>query len=140
MIRLLFFLPVFLCCMNKKAAAAAPDFSKKRIIAISVNETGIAFIGKDTLTMDMLTVELQKRLWKSFMGTGKMYEVIHLQFTGQAPEPVKGAAIDAIKKAQKNALTEVCLQKHKKLYDTLSGGQQRKIKKQFPALFQSDYM
>jgi biopolymer transport protein ExbD len=126
--------------MNVKAVASTPDLSKKRIIAISVNETGLAFISKDTLTFDQLTTELQKRLWKSYMGTGKMYEVIRLQFTGTVPAVVQEGAINAIKKAQQNALIEICLEKHKKLYESLSRGQQRKIRKQFPALFQSDYM
>jgi len=126
--------------MNVKAVASTPDLSKKRIIAISVNETGLAFISKDTLTFDQLTTELQKRLWKSYMGTGKMYEVIRLQFTGRVPAVVQEGAANAIKKAQQNALIEICLEKHKKLYESLSEGQQRKIRKQFPALFQSGYM
>ena len=108
-------------------------------ITIIVNEKGNALIGRDTLAIDQVAAELQKRLWKSYMGTGKMYGAIHLQFSGEVLMGVRGAAMDAIKLAQKNVLTEVCLQLHKKLFENLSSRQQEKIQKQFPVLFQSNY-
>jgi hypothetical protein len=121
-----------------------PGFQVEKIfpeksITIIVNEKGNALIGRDTLPMDQLAAELQKRLWKSYLGTGKMYKAIHLQFTGEVLMGVRSSAMDAIKQAQKNALIEICLQLHKKLFEDLSSRQQKKIQKQFPVLFQSTY-
>jgi hypothetical protein len=52
---------------------------------------------------------------------------------------VKNSAMDAIQKAQKKVLTEVCLEKHKKLFESLSIRQQEKIRRQFPVLFQESF-
>jgi len=51
----------------------------------------------------------------------------------------RSAAMDAIKSAQQKALTEVCLEKHKKRFDDLNENQRNKIKKQFPVLFQQTF-
>jgi hypothetical protein len=36
-------------------------------------------------------------------------------------------------------LKELCLEKHKKLFEDINGRQQEKIRKQFPVLFQTHF-
>ena len=137
--RIFFILLIVLAGINTKAASSSIIHSSEKIIAITVNEKGQAFIGRDTLSLEELSPEVQKRLWKSYMGTGKMYDAIHLQFTGEVASGIKKSALDAIQLAQKNALTEICLEKYKKVFDKLSSRQQKRIEKQFPVLFISNY-
>jgi len=82
---------------------------------------------------------LQKRLWKSYLGTGEMYDAVHLEIAKAARTDIISNVKKAIKEAQGKALIDVCLQKHKKLFNDLSSRQQEKIVKQFPVLFQQDY-
>jgi len=132
---------IFILCfvIDAKAGANTSSSFSKKIITITVNEKGQSLIGRDTLTTEELTIELQKRLWKSFTGRGTTYDVIRLQFSGEVSSEIKNAVIKAIQLSQKNALTEISLDKHKKLFESLSHSQQRKIKKHFPVLFQTDY-
>jgi biopolymer transport protein ExbD len=136
---LVFNLVILFAGMQAKAGSYPAKHVPGKIISISIDENGRALMGRDTLALEQLTTELQKRLWKSYTGTGKMYDAIHLQFTEQVLMGVRGSAMDAIKQAQKNALIEICLEKHKKLFDALSPGQQKRIEKQFPVLFQLNY-
>ena len=128
----LFMIPAKVSTYTKK------KFPKKTII-VTVDKKGYVFIGKDTLTTIELSNELQKRLWKSYMGTDKMYDAIHLEFNGEVPMNIKESVKNAIREGQKKALTDICLQKHKKRFEDLSSGQQKKIMKQFPVLFQQEY-
>lgn len=125
--------------LSSKAAGNIQSINPHKIITISVNEKGWVMIGRDTLTIDQLPDELQKRLWKSYLGTGKMYDAIHLEFTGQPPVVIQKSARDAIKEAQRKALIDVSLQKHEKRFEDLSSRQQQKIKKHFSVLFQTSY-
>jgi biopolymer transport protein ExbD len=136
-----FFLAAFtiLVILPAKAVSFTKSFSPKKIITVTVDEKGYVFIGKDTLTPDELPDELQKRLWKSYMGTDKMYDAIRLEFSGEVTASIKGSIKNAIHEGQKKALTDLCLQKHKKLFEDLGNRQQRKIRKQFPVLFQQEY-
>jgi hypothetical protein len=65
-----------------------------------------------------------------------MYDEIQVVLNGEVLMGVKGAALDAIQLAQKNALRDICLQKFKKLYENIDPAQQRKLQRQFPVLFQ----
>ena len=114
-------------------AAAAP---KIKIIGIIVNANGEVYIGRDTIGVSDLAAEIQNRLWKSYLGTDKMYDSIKIEFRGEVLMGTRGAALDAVKLAQKNALTDICLQKYKRLFENCSSLQQKKIRKQFPVLFQ----
>lgn len=139
MIRIVLAALILLSSLKVNASSYTRSFSPGKIISITVSEAGQAFIGRDTLSLDHLTAELQNRLWKSYMGTGKMYDSIHLLFIGEVLMEVRGFAIDAIREAQKKALTIICLEKHKKLFEDITSRQQDKIRKQFPVLFQQDY-
>jgi len=109
---------------------------KDKVIAISVNQYSQAIIGRDTLTIADLAKELETRLWKSFLSTGKTYDAIQLDFAEGVSQPVRMATIAAIKTAQNNVLKNISLERDDKLFDDLSADKQRRIKKQFPVLFQ----
>lgn len=115
-------------------------FDKEKNLYIHVDEIGIISIGRDTVSSDGLARYLQERLFKSYMGTGKMYDKIKLKKTdGQVPEMVMEVVLNEIKTGQQRALTELCLQKHKDFFENISPRQQDKIKKQFPILFQQSF-
>ncbi|HKB44271.1 MAG TPA: hypothetical protein VKC90_07770 [Chitinophagaceae bacterium] len=122
-----------------KASNHITNFFPDKVITVTVDDKGYVFIGKDTLTSIELSDELQRRLWKTYMGTDKMYDAIHLDFKGEVSMNTKESIKKAILEGQKKALTDICLQKHKKLFDDLNSHQQRKIRKQFPVLFQREY-
>jgi hypothetical protein len=139
MVRFFFASLIILTTVPAKAGNHIMNFFPKKVITVTVDEKGYVFIGKDTLTSMELPDELQRRLWKSYMGTDKMYDAIHLDFKGEVSMNTKESVKKAILEGQKKALTDICLQKHKKLFDALNSRQQRKIRKQFPVLFQQNY-
>jgi biopolymer transport protein ExbD len=139
MARLIILIAVFFAAIPAKAMRITEVFSPLKIITISIDEKGRIFIGRDTLTADQLSDELQKRLWGSYLGTDRMYDAIHLEFSSVVSESILTGVKKAIHEAQKKSLTDLCLQKHKKLFEDLNNHQQRKIRKQFPVLFQQEY-
>ena len=122
---------------NKSFSTTNPPAEK--IITVKVNSSGIVLIGRDTVSSDDIALYIRERLFKSYTGTGKMYDAIKLVKDG-SPEPVIiEVVIKEIKSGQKKALTELCLEKYKKLFENINGRQQEKLKKNFPVLFQSGY-
>jgi hypothetical protein len=110
--------------------------SQPKIINLTVNPDGSVIMGRDTLSAETLAAALKERLWKSYLGNGKMYDSIQVTFNGEVLMGVRGATLDAIKLAQTNALKEVCLQKYEQVFDNLPANKQEKLRKQFPVLFQ----
>jgi len=45
-----------------------------------------------------------------------------------------------IQEGQRRALTELCLLKYKNRFENIEQRKQEKLKKQFPVLFQTDYL
>lgn len=116
------------------------SFIEEKNLYINVDEIGIISIGRDTVSSDELARYIQERLFKAFMGTGKMYSKIKLTKTdGHVPEMVMEVVLTEIKTGQQRALKELCLQKHKNFFENISQRQQEKLKKQFPVLFQTNY-
>ncbi|MES1214219.1 MAG: hypothetical protein ABUT20_01780 [Bacteroidota bacterium] len=130
---------LFLNSYSSNATEFIHSNNPEKIISISVNEKGFAIIGRDTMFIEQLTDEIQKRLWKSYLGTGEMFDAIRLEFSGNPKEETKKNARKAIQEGQKKALIDISLQKHKRLFEDLNSRKQRKIKNQFPVLFQQDY-
>lgn len=115
----------------------APD----KILTIRVSETGTISIGRDTVSSDKLAQYVQERLFKSFLGTGKMQSAINVEKEDPAvPDMVVDVVVKEIKDGQQKALTQLCLEKYKKLFEHLDKKQQSKLKKQFPVLFQANYL
>jgi hypothetical protein len=123
--------------LSKKDGAATP-FAEK-IITIKVNTSGIISVGRDTITSDDLAMYIRERLFKSYTGTGKMYDGIKLVKDGEPQIIVFDIVVKEIAKGQQKALNELCLEKYKRLFENISGRQQEKLKKNFPVLFQTDY-
>ncbi len=133
MVRSFIFFSFFILFNTLESSAA-----EKNII-VKVNQSGIISIGRDTISSDDLAMYIRERLFKSYTGTGKMYDAIKLKKDGE-PETV---VLDIVKKeianGQKRALNELCLEKYKKLFENISSRQKAKLKKNFPVLFQTDY-
>lgn len=129
----------FLCFALFLIAINNQSFAADKIINVKVNASGIITIGRDTVSSDDVAMYIRERLFKSYTGTGKMYDAIKLTLEG-SPEQV---VVDVVKKeiasGQKKALTELCLEKHKKVFDDISSRQQAKLKKNFKVLFQTSY-
>ena len=85
---------------------------------------------------ELLSKELQNRLWRSFMGNGKMPDRIDLQFEESAPTVVKTSIFKSIKEAQEKTLNILCLHKYKKASTDIKQKQRSRLQKQFPVLFQ----
>jgi hypothetical protein len=108
----------------------------EKAIRITIDERGYASIGRDTLTIIELTEEIHIRLWKSYLGTGKMPGVVLVSYKGNAASIHQTATEKALKEAQQKTLQEFCVHKYKKKFENVSSSQLKKMKKQFPILFQ----
>ena len=112
----------------------------EKILVLRVNESGFVSDGLTTIGSDELANYVRERLFKTYMSTGKMYDRIQLEKTGEPPELALGVLIKEIKLGQKEALNELCLHKYKRLFEDLGSKQKEKIMKVFPVLFQSTYL
>jgi hypothetical protein len=138
MIRLLLIFLMF----SKTASAGSlhyPTPDKPKYITINVTYYGLVYMAPDTLSVSQLPTILQQRLWKSWLGTGKMYDGINLKFDEDTKDEIRLSVLNAIKAGQERALAEVCVQKYKKSFGELSESQRQKIKKNFPVLFQQAF-
>ena len=122
---------------NKKANAS-PLLANK-IITVKVNTSGIIYVGRDTISSDDLALYIRERLFKSYTGTGKMYDAIKLVKDGEPENVVFEIVRKEIINGQKKALNELCLEKHKRLFEDINSRQKDKLKKNFPVLFQTTY-
>lgn len=107
-----------------------------KIIRVEVGSNAVSQIGRDTVFLEDLARDIQIRLWKSYLGTGRSYDRIDLSYEEGTAPGIRFAAREAVMLGQQKALDQICLDKHKKLFAALSKGQQQKIRKQFPVLFQ----
>jgi hypothetical protein len=115
-----------------------PAEKEEKVILIRVDEIGTITDGMDTITTDELSEYIRKRLFKSYIGTGKMYESIRIEKIHDGPLlPVMEIILKEIHLGQKKALTDLCLHLHKQGFDSLKESQQEKIRKKFPVLFQA---
>jgi hypothetical protein len=137
MIRFISALAFLFTALTLNARNPIEPVKPQRVIDIKVIPSGTIFMGVDTLRAEGLSKVLQDRLWKSYVGMGKMYDAINLTFEGNVPQSFRSATISAIKTAQQKALTELCVEKYEKEYVNLEQKQKDKIRKQFPVLFQT---
>ncbi len=115
------------------------EVPQQKILNITIEKPGLAILSPDTLPLEELAKELRTRLWKSYLGTGKMQDGIRLHFAEDLPAEMKNTAIEEVNKAQTMALNDVCLQMHKKQFAALTPDKQAKLRKKFPILFQADF-
>ena len=109
----------------------------QKTVAIHVNEKGEVMIDQARYFTDDLAREVQQRLWRSYMTSGKMVQSIQLSFDAAVSEELKKEVLYNIKMAQEKTLTVLSLHKHKKRFENISSNKQEKIRKQFPVLFQT---
>ena len=112
----------------------------EKILLITVNETGNIKVNGDPVGSDFLASYIQERLFKSYLGTGKMHDGIKLiKLSDNVPDIVAEVVINEIKEGQRKALVQVSLLRYNKLFDSLDTKKQEKMQKLFPVLFQTDY-
>ncbi len=112
----------------------------EKILLVQIDDIGIISVNRDTVSSDILARYIQERLFKSYLGTGKMHSRIKLEKMNEnVPDMVTEVIVNEIKQGQKKALTEVSLQKYRRTYDSLEKRQQEKLKKLFPVLFQENF-
>ena len=110
--------------------------TQQKILTVAVDKNGQIFMGRDTLSLDRLPYEIQQRLFKSYLGTGNMYDLIQFQRMGDVLPTIIHATTEAIKEGQQKALREYCVSKYSAPFDKLNNKQQSKIQRQYPVLFQ----
>ncbi|MCY7310407.1 MAG: hypothetical protein LH619_06485 [Chitinophagaceae bacterium] len=127
-----------------KASIARQPVEKilaEKILLVTIDEIGIIKVGRDTVGSAELIRYTRERLFKSYLGTGQMHNRIKLQKLNPIVPGIVSAAVEKeIKDAQKNASTEICVQKYNRKFDDLEKRRQDKIKKKFSVLFQTDYL
>ncbi|MDZ4793368.1 MAG: hypothetical protein SGI83_03735 [Bacteroidota bacterium] len=121
-------------------SSATNKLPAEKILQVIVDEIGTVSIGRDTVGADNLARYIQERLFKSYMGTGKMHSKIKfLKASTNVPDMVAEVVIKEIQDGQRRALKELCLQKYRNLFESINKKKQAKLKKQFPVLFQTEY-
>jgi hypothetical protein len=136
MLRFLSLLLIPLLFSFSSFASGTNNSLPEKSIRIVIDERGYAYIGRDTLTIIEITEEMHIRLWKSYLGTGKMPGVFLVNYRGNAASIHQTATEKALKEAQQKTLQEFCVHKYKKKFENVSSSQLKKMKKQFPILFQ----
>lgn len=136
--RALLLLLAILPSLNVSASNKMPA---EKILQVTVNEVGTVTVGRDTVNADNLAKYIQERLFKSYMGTGQMHSKIKfVKANDNVPDMVTEVILKEIQNGQQRALTELCLQKYKNFFDKIEKRKQDKLKKQFPVLFQSNFL
>ena len=132
-------IPVFLCGLLFGASGMKQNIADK-VIVLNIYENGTITDGLDTIASEDLALYIRERLFKNYTGTGRMYDKIKIKTPNdKVPAAVMETVLKEIKAGQKAALAELCLHNYKKYFDDLGTNQQKKIKKQFPVLFQDSY-
>lgn len=107
-------------------------------LEVKVHESGTITVGRDTIGSDELARYIQVRLFKSYMGTGQMPVGIFVtKLSNNVPAVVMEVVIKEVQEGQRRALTEVCLDKYKRLYESIDKKKKSRLQKQFPVLFQA---
>lgn len=132
---------LLLAIMPSLNVSASNKLPAEKILQVTVNEMGTVTVGRDTVNADDLAKYIQERLFKSYMGTGQMHSKIKfVKANDNVPDMVTEVILKEIQNGQQRALTELCLQKYKNFFDKIEKRKQDKLKKQFPVLFQSNFL
>lgn len=132
---------LLLAIMPSLNVSASNKLPAEKILQVTVNEVGTVTVGRDTVNADNLAKYIQERLFKSYMGTGQMHSKIKfVKANDNVPDMVTEVILKEIQNGQQRALTELCLQKYKNFFDKIEKRKQDKLKKQFPVLFQNNFL
>lgn len=133
--RLLLLSVAIFSCISLKAEK---EISEK-VLIVSIDEFSIIKVGRDTVSLEFLSRYIQERLFKSYMGTGHMYEKIRFERMEQVAEVVVESIAKEIGDGQQKALIQLCVHRFRKKFEDLDSRKQEKLKKQFPVLFQENF-
>jgi len=132
-------LVVWIFLLTPFISQSADPFQQKTLI-INVDVKGQVSIDRIKIETEDLPRELQQRLWRSFVGNGKMPQAIKLQFESELPPESTKTIFEAVKQGQQRTLNILSLHKYKNKFENINSRKQDKIKKQFPVLFQDDLL
>lgn len=136
----IFLLILAVFCAGLIHAGKPAGVAEEKVLLVKIDEIGLIRIGRDTLSADQLARYIQERLFKSYLGTGQMYDRIKFEKQDpQVPEAVVEVILKEIRTGQQKALQELCLQKFSKTWEMLDDKKQSRVRKQFPVLFQQDF-
>jgi hypothetical protein len=131
---------VVLALLALSVFSFSPLLSTERIIIISVNtREEVSIDGIKIDNVDNLSQQIQQRLWRSYMGNGKMPDIIHIRFDTDVPINLRSAVFGAVRDGQERTLNVLSLEKFKKKFADASDKQKDKLKKRFPILFQQTF-
>jgi hypothetical protein len=119
--------------------AQAGNTGSEKILTVSIDEFGIIKVGRDTVSSEFLSRYIQERLFKSYIGTGHMYDKIRVEKMEQVADVVVETITKEIKDGQQKALTQLCVHRFRKKFEDLDTRKKDKLKKQFPVLFQENF-
>lgn len=133
------FLLILSCSLGISLQANDP-LPPVKVLLVKVDEIGLVTVGRDTVGSDHLARYIQERLFKSYLGTGQMYDLIRFEKADTyVPEELSQVVIREIRTGQEKALQVLCLQKFRKTYEMLDQKKKQKLQKQFPVLFQDQF-
>lgn len=124
------------------AAAASPArkvLPIEKTVTIKVLANQETFIDGVKIGFWELGIELNKRLWRSFVGNSKMPASILVVYEGEVTDEWKTATLKGVREGQQRTLVMLSLFKYKKKFEDISSPKKEKIKRQFPVLFQENY-
>lgn len=131
---------VFLLLFSLALQTASAKTNGDKVLFVILENTGIIKVGRDTVEADKLAKYVQERLFKSYLGTGKMHDrILFAKEKGMDDEAKVQQVLKEIREGQQRTLRQICTEKYKKLFEHLDDNQQKKIRKQFPVLFQTDF-
>ena len=131
------FLFLFITIAHLQTVSATPPTGKPGL-EVKVHESGTITVGRDTINSDDLARYIQTRLFKSYLGTGQMPVGIFVTKVNEnVPAVVMEVVVKEVQEGQKKALTELCLEKYKRLYESIDKKKKSRLQKQFPVLFQA---
>jgi hypothetical protein len=107
-----------------------------KIITATVSSNGKTSIGGVNFSTDSLAAQLNKKMWSSYLSTGKMYDSINVKFSGEVHMGARGSALDAIINGMQKTLNDLCQEKYNASFENLDPAMQDKIRKQYPVFFQ----
>ncbi len=118
--------------ISSVTASAEEKFFAEKILQVSVDEIGTVSVGRDTVGADNLARYIQERLFKSYLGTGQMHgKIIISKENSDVPEIIMQVVLKEVQEGQRKALTQVCLQKYKNLFEKIDSRKQAKLKNSF---------
>ena len=75
----------------------------EKILLVQINDIGIISVNRDTVSSDILARYIQERLFKSYLGTGKMHSRIKLEKMNEnVPDMVTEVIVNEIKRVNKS--------------------------------------